>query len=152
MSSAPETHTPENFFAKLFHQWASGAAGAVQPPAATTQGVDFGTSGSPQPGLSFGAGAGGKMGQPQPAAAAPVAPAAAEPAANPFASILQSIMSAGKGVVAPSGGSPALQLLKQIQQNRDPVGQYNNRSNLPSDAPGSTSPFATGFFKQQKPK
>lgn len=38
-------------------------------------------------------------------------------------------------------------LLQQIQGAKDPVGQYNNRSNLPSNATGSTSPFATGFFK-----
>lgn len=38
-------------------------------------------------------------------------------------------------------------LLRQLQEGRrDPVAEYNRRSSLPSNAPGSLSPFATGFF------
>lgn len=104
---------------------------------------------TPPPG-PFGAGMGGVAGTP-PTTAAPVSVAPAAPSApNPFAALLAGLGSGGAGAAAASGTPPGPNLgalLTQLQQDKDPVGRYNNRSNLPSNAPGSLSPFATGFFK-----
>lgn len=157
-----------SFFAQMFGQPQSPVGG-------------FGAGPAP---MSFGAGAG------TPPTSVEQTQSAPQPAPNPFASILQSMTGAAKGVnrgaqaigtaipaastaTMMAGGLPAAlamlagqgnqapttpadstpgALLKRIQENRDPVGQYDNRSNLPSDAPSSLSPFATGFFKPRPVK
>lgn len=98
--------------------------------------------------LGLGATAGASMAG---AGAAPTATTAAPaaPATNPFAAMLAGLGGGavgGAGAGAPAGPNIA-GLLKQLQEDKDPVGRYDNRSNLPSNAPGSLSPFATGFFK-----
>lgn len=64
-------------------------------------------------------------------------------------SIMEAILASLNPTQAQPQTSNMLTLLREIQANRDPVGQHNNRSNLPSNAAGSTSPFATGFFGPQ---
>lgn len=71
--------------------------------------------------------------------------------ANPFAALLQQLVTGGGAGAQPGGGVDLAGLLRQMQADKDPVGKFNNRSNLPSYAAGSTSPFAMGFFKPMTP-
>lgn len=59
--------------------------------------------------------------------------------------LLQAILGGGQRQAAPQGGQPnVLDILRAT--DTDPVGTANKLSGLPSYAPGSQSPFNTGFF------
>jgi hypothetical protein len=90
--------------------------------------------------FSFGASANPNLG---PAGSIAEDPAGAQPN---IMQLLAQLLAGGQQQQAPGGGANLGALLKQVQGNKDPVGQFNNRSNLPSYAAGSTSPF-NGFFK-----
>lgn len=90
--------------------------------------------------FSFGASANPMLG------AAKSSGSIADPGAQPdMMQMLMQLLQGGGGQQQQAGPDLGA-LLQQIQGARDPVGQHNNRSNLPSYAAGSTSPF-NGFFK-----
>lgn len=66
---------------------------------------------------------------------------------DPLAALIASLLAPPKAQTQPTGGFDLSGLLKSLYAAKDPVGYANKMTAMPSYAPGSLSPFNTGFFK-----
>jgi hypothetical protein len=65
---------------------------------------------------------------------------------DPFTALISSLMAPAQPLAA-APGLDLSGLVQTMQQAKDPVGYFNKMSQLPSYAPGSMSPFNTGYFQ-----